>query len=224
MPMRFHLIIKFLFLVLLPALLSNASVLEWDRTEAHVEMLPGQTEVQADYNVTNQSEETLRIAEVESSCGCTHSVIGKRILAPGESSRIRAIFNKGKRRKKTHSRLDIYLEGNTDSVATLHLVINIPELVKTQPSVIYWNKPTERSPRSVHVSLDTRYVDSIRSILYNESTVRLKRVETTNTPTEFDLVIEPIDYSRSLRETVESEAIGPDGITGKAKIHILFQP
>ncbi len=214
-------------LILLTCLLpmaAQASLLLWDRTEARIEMKPEQNEARAAYEVTNKGEDTLRIAEIEASCGCTSTIIDQRILAPGESTRITAVFNKGKRRGKTHSKLSVYLDGNPRPVATLHMIIDIPELVKTQPSVVFWNEQAKRSPRTVRISLDARYVDAISAIRYNDATLRLEQRKIDSRTPVYEVQIEPLDYSKPLRDTVEIEATGPDGLTGRGRIHVLSQP
>lgn len=214
---------RFLFICLLP-ITAGASVLSWDRTETRILMEPGDAEARADYELTNNGEDTLRIASIETSCGCTSTVIDQRILQPGESTRITAIFNKGKRRGKTHSKLAVFLEGNPHSVATLHMIVDIPELVKTQPSVVYWNKQTGRSPRTVQVSLDSRYVDTISAIRYDDTVLRLKQRELDNKNKSYELEIEPLNFDTPLRHSIEIEASGPGGLTGTSRIHVLSHP
>ncbi|MGC6456044.1 MAG: DUF1573 domain-containing protein [Coraliomargaritaceae bacterium] len=208
---------------LLP-LVVNASLLTWDRTEARVQIEPNQNQAKADYHVTNEGEETIRIEKIETSCGCTSPIIEKRILRAGESTKVTATFNKGKRRGKTHSRLSVFIEGNPQPVATLHMVIEIPELVQIQPSIIYWNKQTDQTPRTVRVRLDSRYVETITAIDYNDSTLRLTGIPSNQKQVEFELVIEPLDYHKAMRETVEIKASGPKGYIGIGKFHVLAQP
>lgn len=205
-------------------LVSSASLLSWDRTEARVKMSPEQDQAKASYQLTNRGEETLRIDRIETTCGCTNPIIERRILKPGASTKITAVFNKGKRRGKTHSKLTVFMEGNPQPVATLHMIIDIPELVQTQPSVIYWNDQTERSPRTVHIRLDSRYMETISAIRYNESTLRLRQKPIDENHKEFELELEPVNYEQALRDTVEIEATGANGFTGVGKFHVLVQP
>jgi hypothetical protein len=216
--------IRILLLACWLPIIANASLLSWDRTEARVQLEPDQSQTEASYQVTNQGEETLRFDRIETSCGCTNPVIEKRILKTGETTKITATFNKGKRRGKTHSRLTVFIEGNPQPVATLHMVIDIPELVTTQPSVIYWNQQTEKSPRTVRVSLDSRYVETITDILYNETNLNLKGIPDNKKQLEFELEVEPVDYKKAMRETVEIKVSGPNGYTGIGKFHVLAQP
>ena len=141
----------------------QASILIWDRTEARIEMKPEESEVRASFKVTNNGDETLRITDIKASCGCTGSVIDRRIIEPGKSTEIQATFNKGKRKGKNHTKLNVYIDSQPDAVATLHMIVDIPELVETQPRIVFWNDKTAKTPRSVRVDLDERYVDPERS-------------------------------------------------------------
>ena len=129
-------VLKYLFclaaLSLLP-LKTWSAVLDWDQTEVRVDLQPNEIEAKATYTVTNNSDTTLRIARVKASCGCTGSVVDRKILEPGQSSTIRATFNKGKRKGKNHSKLYVYLDNQPQAVATLHFIVTIPELIKHNP-------------------------------------------------------------------------------------------
>ena len=138
---------------------AQASVLTWDRTEARIEMKPGETDVRATFKVTNNGDKALRIADIRASCGCTGSVIDRRIIEPGQSTEIEATFNKGKRKGKNHTKLEVYLDSQPKAVATLHMIVDVPELVKAEPRIVYWNERTSKSPRTIRVQLDERYLD-----------------------------------------------------------------
>ena len=72
----------------------DASTLVWDRTEVRIEMGPDEEEARATFKVTNEGEKVVRIAHVRSNCGCTNTILNKKILLPGESAEIVAIFSK----------------------------------------------------------------------------------------------------------------------------------
>ena len=46
-----------------------------------------------DFILKNESEKTLTIKEVNTSCGCTASKVEKKVLLPGESTEIEVQFN-----------------------------------------------------------------------------------------------------------------------------------
>lgn len=207
------------------SLSASASVLIWDQTEVRVDMKPDQTEAKASYTVTNNGDETLRIARVKTSCGCTGSVIDRKILEPGESTEIRATFNKGKRKGKNHSKLDVYLDSQPDAVATLHFIINIPELIVAQPRVIYWNSRNTKSPRTIRVELDSNYVNELSAINYDKSQLSVTKepVSDKNAKHQYTLTVTPKSYETDMRATIELEASGPNRTKGNTKIHAFVQ-
>ncbi|MGB0416773.1 MAG: DUF1573 domain-containing protein [Coraliomargarita sp.] len=203
----------------------QASVLVWDRTEARIEMKPHEAEVRATFTVTNEGDETLRIADIKASCGCTGSVIDRRILKPGQATSIEAVFNKGKRKGKNHIKLEVFLDSQADSIATLHMIVDVPELVTTQPRIVFWNEKTAKSARSIRVNVDERYVDPEKvKIQYDETLFKLSREDDPSGKSDFIIKLEPLDFGTKTRHSIEITAKGlknnPDG---EGKIHAFVQ-
>ena len=203
----------------------QASILIWDRTEARIEMKPEESEVRASFKVTNNGDETLRITDIKASCGCTGSVIDRRIIEPGKSTEIQATFNKGKRKGKNHTKLNVYIDSQPDAVATLHMIVDIPELVETQPRIVFWNDKTAKTPRSVRVDLDERYVDPGKvTIDCDESLFTVVKESDPSGRADFILKLEPVDYTQKKRHSIEITAKGLDGLPdGEGKIHVFVQ-
>ena len=220
--------IRTLFLLLLPtcifSLKAGASLLLWDRTEALIEMAPGQAEATVTYRVTNNGDKALRIKSIESSSECTKTIIEKQILEPGESTRIKAVFIRGKRLDKTHTKMDVFLDDIVGSVATLHLIVDLPKLVEIEPNVIYWNKDNGFSACNVHVKLDRRYVDSVTAIHYDKGLLRVTDEGSQPGKEGFFLKINAIDATKPLRDTITIEAAGPLGMKAAGKVLVLLQP
>ena len=209
--------------MLLP-LVADASRLQWDRTEARIELEPGEDEARAEYTVTNMSEETLRIARVKTSCGCTGSILDRKIIKPGESTTVTGTFHKGKRQGLNHNKLQVFLENQADAVVTLHMIVQIPKLVEAKPKIIYWNSSTSKTERQVQITLDKRYVSEISSIDYDRA--RLTVVEETDPDGKADRVLRilPTSFDVQTRETLRIKARGKDGMVGEARLHIFVQP
>ena len=209
--------------LLLP-LVANASRLEWDRTEARIELKPGEEDARAKYIVTNKGEETVRIARLKTSCGCTGSMLDRKIIEPGESTTITGTFHKGKRQGLNHNKLQVYLDNQPDPVATLHMIVQVPKLVEAQPQIVYWNPSTSKTERRIRITLDKRYVDEIRSIDYDRDLLSV--VEETDPDGKADRIlrIRPKSFKTQTRETVLIKARGKDGITAEARLHVFVQP
>lgn len=214
----------FPLLALLLPLAAEASRLEWDQTEARIELEPGEEQARAEFVVTNKGDETVRIARVKTSCGCTGSILDQKIIKPGESSTITGTFNKGKRQGLNHNKLEVFLDDQPDAVATLHMIVQVPKLVDAQPQIVYWNPSTSKTERHIRVTLDKRYVDEITSIEYDHSTLTI--TENTDPDGRVDRILNilPKSFETQIRETVVIKARGADGMKAESRLHIFVQP
>ena len=212
------------FCSLLLPLIANASRLEWNQTEARIEMKPGQEEARTEYIVTNKGDETVRIARVKTSCGCTGSILDRKIIQPGESTTITATFNKGKRQGLNHNKLEVFLDNQPEAIATLHMIVQVPRLVDAQPKIVYWNPTTSRTDRQVRITLDKRYVTEISEIEYDHSALIIS--EETDPAGKADRILKilPISFDKQIRETVIVKGSGKDGMKAEARLHIFVQP
>lgn len=202
----------------------SASLLTWDKTEVELEMTPDQTDIQATYRVTNSGNETVRISRIKTSCGCTGSVIDRKILEPGDSTEITATFNKGRRQGLNQNRLEVFIDHQREPVATLRMSVNIPRLVELVPQIVYWSPTNSKTARTVTVKLDPRYVNQIDGIDYDA-----EKLEVILEPAEKDattrvLRILPRSFDTLQRETLTIRASGPDRRKAEAKIQSLVQP
>ena len=133
---------------------SLAFELEWDQTEAKVELKPGEKEAQARFVVTNKGEETVQIDRIKTSCGCTGSILDKKTIKPGESATIIGTFNKGNRPGLNRNRLQVFIKGQPEPAETLHMVVQVPRLIDIEPSIVYWNRSTSKTERQVRIKLN----------------------------------------------------------------------
>ena len=200
--------------------------LSWDRTEVDIELGPDQEEVRASFVVTNDGAAPVRIANVRTSCGCTGSIVDRKIIEPGESTEIVGTFNKGKRRGMNRNRLQVFIDSEPDAVATLLMNIKIPELIKVSPPVVYWSQESSHSPREAQIQLDERYLNKITNIRFDESKLDVvqKDGQSAGSSLSTTLVITPKDYLSPYRGSVIIEAKGPNGRTAETKVHAFIQP
>ena len=211
-------------LLLWPILPSLAFELNWDRTEARIELLPHEIEVRAIYRVTNNSDAPLRINKLESSSGSTLSKIDRRILYPGDTATVTGIFNKGKRQGKNHSTIKVFLEGRNNPAAVLDLVAQIPVLIEASPRILYWKSDSLQQEQKIELLLDTRYVNQIAEIDYDSVHLNVKKVSRGESTAKAILHVSPKRYDVPFRDTIIVSASGSKGIRSEARIHIFVQP
>ena len=217
--------ILFVFPLIACASILDASTLVWDQTEVRIEMGPDEEEVRASFKVTNEGEKVVRIARVESNCGCTNTLLNKKILPPGESTEIVAIFSKGKRQGLNRNRLQVYLDSQVDALVTLKMNVQIPALIEVRPQIVFWKPESPKSSLPVHLVMDERYIDQILQIDYDRSrlTVTQESVDPKNNDA-IVLKVEPKDFSKLYRGTITVYGGGPDGRKAETRVHAFVQP
>jgi hypothetical protein len=217
--------ILFVFPLITSASFLDASTLVWDQTEVRIEMGPDEEEVRASFKVTNEGEKVVRIARVESNCGCTNTILNKKILPPGESAEIVAIFSKGKRQGLNRNRLQVYLDSQVDALVTLKMNVQIPALIEAQPQIVFWKPESPKSSLPVRLLMDERYIDQILQIDYDRS--RLIVTQERDDPKNNDAIVlkvEPKDFSKLYRGTITVYGGGPDGRKAETRVHAFVQP
>ena len=217
--------IHFVFPLIACASFLDASTLVWDQTEVRIEMWPDEEEVRASFKVTNEGEKVVRIARVESNCGCTNTILNKKILPPGESAEIVAIFSKGKRQGLNRNRLQVYLDSQVDALVTLKMNVQIPALIEAQPQIVFWKPESPKSSLPVRLVMDERYINQILQIDYDRS--RLIVTQERDDPKNNDAIVlkvEPKDFSKLYRGTITVYGGGPDGRKAETRVHAFVQP
>ena len=219
----FQKFILFLLMLNIGNLLS-ASALSWDRTEVRLQMEPEQEEIRASFKVTNNGDERIRIARVKTSCGCTGSIIDRKILEPGETTEIVAAFNKGKRQGLNRISIDVFIDSQAEPVATLRMNVQIPKLVQTMPDIVYWTPTGSKSERRVTLTLDERYVDTIRGIEFDKRKLEVVEEKDPSGKASLILKITPKSFDALYRGTITIQASGKDGRKAEGRILALVQP
>jgi len=147
--------------------------LNWETQEvSHVATL-SESEYEAVFAFTNDSDAVVTITGTRASCGCTVPSIDKKTFEPGESGEIKALFRYGSRVGEQRKRVTV----TTDDGATyaLMLAVSIPEPVKLQPRVLMWNREAETAPKRAQIVLDPAYEVELQGVnaLSNDFTAAL---------------------------------------------------
>jgi len=212
-------------LFFLSVTLLNASTLVWDRTEVHVDMEPDQEEVRETFTVTNEGEKAVRIARIKTSCGCTGSIINKKIIGPGESTEIVATFNKGKRQGLNRNRLQVYLDSQPEPIVTLLMSARIPTLIEAMPQIVYWSSESSKTERRVRITMDEQYIDKIDRIEYDRSQLTItEEPGDPETGTDRVLIVKPKDFNTLYRGSITIYGSGPEGRKTDIRVHTFVQP
>ena|SRR5688572_9315556 len=67
--------------------------IQWKNTEIDLGDIPQNKPVSIEYEFTNTGDSPVVITSVQASCGCTATDYSKNPVAPGEKTKIKAVFN-----------------------------------------------------------------------------------------------------------------------------------
>ncbi|MBL7932139.1 MAG: DUF1573 domain-containing protein [Bacteroidia bacterium] len=67
--------------------------IKWNNTEINLGDIPQNKPVTIEYEFTNTGDSPVIITSVQASCGCTATDYSKTPVAPGEKTKIKAVFN-----------------------------------------------------------------------------------------------------------------------------------
>ena len=204
--------------------ISAAYELEWDKTEAKIELNPDDAVAKAEFVMTNKGKETVEIDRIKTSCGCTGSILDKKIVNPGESTTVIGTFKKGNRHGLNHNQLLVFLKDQAEPAETLHMIVHVPKLIDAQPSIVYWNRNSSKTGREVQIKLDKQYVNEISAIEYDSELLTVTEEDNRTANTDRTLTVLPKSFDKQLRNTILIKAAGENGRTAETKIQVFVQP
>ena len=102
-------------------------IITWDTTEISQLLSPDKDFAKAIFTVKNNGLLPARILRAASESNAIKSILKSRILEPGESGQIEVIFlAEGKAAGLHHNKVQVFFEGHTTPLATLHFIVTIP--------------------------------------------------------------------------------------------------
>lgn len=131
-------LIIILFLLASSGKILAGNALEWDSLEREVFPAVGEDKTLQDFWFTNNSKQTVKIAETKTSCGCTTTPMKQIEFKPKERGFIPVLYNFGKS-TGLQSKEIVVISNETPPVSyILKLKTHIPELCKIAPPVLFW--------------------------------------------------------------------------------------
>ncbi len=146
-----------------------------------------------DVMVLNTGKDTLRVKDVRAQCGCTATLLAKKIIAPNDSEKLTITFNPygyadGKVTKH------VYIQSNDpkDSMLTIEFLVNVTSVLTLEPSMFSF----------ANAKIDTTYTAKV--IIKN---VSKENVKITSVKSSLDLLTVTFKKN-SLKPTEEVELEG----------------
>src|SRR5262249_33390756 len=141
----------FLFLFLFAC--STYGQLVFDQPEQSFKTKPEQEMVVAKYRFTNTGKESVRIENVQTSCGCTTAALKKNDYAPGELGEIEAKFSFGGRVGKQEKAILVRTSQAREKPTVLRLLVDIEDPIQVQPELVLWRIGETPNPKKIQITV-----------------------------------------------------------------------
>lgn len=168
----------------------NGSGLEWETKRISIVATPEQESAEGIFAFTNNSDQTVTIKSVRSSCGCTVAELEKREYQPGESGEIKALFTFGTRTGAQRKSISVVTDGADEEKTSLLLDVSIPELIQIKPFFVFWRKGDALEPKTIELRMSDP--DLIKPVSIEANNELFDAVlESTDDRSVFSVVITP---------------------------------
>ncbi len=101
--------------------LANAAKIEFKEKQFDFGMIQQKTSVEHEFTFTNTGKSDLLIRKVKSSCGCTAVSPKEKVIKPGQSSSVKAIFSSGSRVGRQNKSITIITNDPKQSTVILRI-------------------------------------------------------------------------------------------------------
>ena len=153
--------------------------LEWEAVRAEPEVAVGDTRAEAVFKFINTGDTPIKVLKTRSGCGCTTTQLEGDTFEPGASGQLKATFTFGGRVGRQAKQVVVRTDAPDNPVTTLTMSVDIPELVRIKPKLVYWKRDTPRKPQRITVKVvhDEPLIIAKAKVKHGPVTARVHEVE-----------------------------------------------
>lgn len=141
--------------LVLPLAAQDAPVISFDKAHHDFGRIGPDKKVTHKFKVTNTGKGTLSITNLNASCGCTSTVVGKWSLAPGETSEVEATFDPKGQRGVTRKSVSVTSNDPKNPVFTLTFEADVVQEVMAKPGGLFFPEVPRATPRKSTLRLES---------------------------------------------------------------------
>src|ERR1700693_6047335 len=123
--------------------------LKWENPEQTLTAKPLDKVIATKFRFTNVGTSSVKITDLQPSCGCTTALLQKKEYAPGESGEIEAKFKFDGRVGHQEKWIVVTTDWVPPQPTILRMAVNIPAAITIQPELVLWHVGDELRPKTV---------------------------------------------------------------------------
>jgi len=174
---------------------STYGQLVFDQPEQSLKARPEQEMIVAKYRFINSGKESVKIENVQTSCGCTTAALKKTEYAPGESGEIEAKFSFGGRVGKQEKAIVVTTSQARDKPTVLRLLVDIKDPVQIQPQLVLWRVGEQPNAKKIQITVADDASVKILSVASDNPSIKAELSE-VKPGKEYEIEITPSDLSQ----------------------------
>jgi hypothetical protein len=195
-PTEKHIMRTPFFILLLSVFAISAhGQLVFDQPEQAFKVKPEQESIVAKYRFTNSGKDSLKIENVQTSCGCTTAALKKTDYAPGESGEIEAKFTFGGRVGRQEKAILVSTSQAKEKPIVLRLVVDIQDQISIQPESVFWRVGEQPDTKKIEVTVADNAPVKILSVISDNPSIKAELSE-VKPGKEYEIQITPTDVSK----------------------------
>lgn len=172
--------------------------LDFTATLKEIEAPADAKKVSADFEFTNRSNKTVKVAKYDAGCSCMAVGIkdGKLDYAPGESGLLRADFEMGNFSGTVDKAVALWLDDDPPEKpsVTLTIRVHIPVLVSLEPKTVKWETNGDASPQTIRITMNHSEPIRVKGITTSSKAFQ-SELKTIEEGKLYELVVTPLDVS-----------------------------
>ena len=170
--------------------------LKWENPEQTFTAKPTDKAIVARFRFSNIGTTSLKITDVQPSCGCTTAWLEKKEYAPGESGEIEAKFKFDGRVGHQEKQIVVKTYWVPPQPTILRLAVNITEAITIQPELVLWRVGDQLKPKTVRIAIPDEIPAKIISVRADNAAVKLELRE-IRPGKELEVIVTPTSTSQS---------------------------
>lgn len=168
----------------------NGFGLEWETKHISIVATPEQESAEAIFAFTNNSDQTVTVKSVRSSCGCTVTELDKKEYLAGESGEIKALFTFGNRTGEQRKTITVETDDADEPKIGLLLNVSIPQLIQIKPFFVFWRKGEDSVAKKIELRVsDPGLIKPVSVEAKNDLFDAV--LDSTNDPSVFAVTVTP---------------------------------
>lgn len=196
---------RFYYIIIVALLVLPArGAIQFEKSEIRLESKWEENEVSAILHFRNAGNESVRITDVRSSCGCTTTEFKKFVWAPGEKGEMKVKVDV---RDQTGERLTVVTikDDASSSPNTINVVTISPQPILLSSRILFWERAAPADSKSVTIR-KADWADVQLTDLRSKGDTFKVSLDSTNDPAIFVLVIQPRSTALPVRTAVQFDA------------------